>query len=224
MAVVKRRPVPTTKDKETEVKIVEGQGENLDGIPIKRGSFIAQLKQEQEKNKLEKEVEDNMNKENMQEELMPVDNQREDKEEIRMDKIQESNKNYNLEMFQPALSVTTSRGGLQAVVMSVVNSNCGKRVTLSKELMDKLRNPTMVAVSFSKESIAIGEMLPNNNNRLTIKPSGKKGVIYSAGIVSEITDKYRLDFNNRTSITFSEVDFIEVEGSIIAIINAKKAN
>ncbi|MDZ4907311.1 hypothetical protein GNF64_16650 [Clostridium perfringens] len=92
---------------------------------------------------------------------------------------------------------------------------------MSKDLMDKLSNPNKVAMSFSEESIAIGITLPNNNNQLDIKVSGKKGVIYSAGIVSEITDKYRLDFSNRTSITFLEVEYIEADGSTIAIINAK---
>jgi len=137
---------------------------------------------------------------------------------------QESNNNYDLEMFQPALSKTTTRSNLTAGVMSVVNSKQSKRVMLSRELMDKLNNPAMVAISFSEECVAIGERLPNNNNQLIIKPRGKKGAIYSAGIVSEITDKYGLDFNNRTSITFSEVEFIEAYGSTIAIINAKQAN
>ncbi|KEI82846.1 hypothetical protein EXM30_04875 [Clostridium botulinum] len=88
--------------------------------------------------------------------------------------------------------------------------------------MDKLNNPTMVAMSFSEESIAIGKVLLNNNNQLAINKSGKKGAIYSAGIVSEITDKYRLNFNNRTSITFSEVEYIEADGCTIAIINIVK--
>lgn len=155
-------------------------------------------------------------------EIEELDN-REDKEVI-TDNIQETNKIYNLEMFQPASSKTISRSNLRAGVISIVNSNCGKRVTLSKELMDKLNNPTKVAMSFSEESIAVGITLPNNNNQLTIKPSGKKGVIYSAGIVSEITTKYGLDFNNRTSINFSEVDYIEANGKTIAIINAKQVN
>lgn len=211
MAVIKRRPVPRTKDKEIEVNIAERQEENLDGTQIKR----------ERKNKLEKDVEDNMNKENIQEELTTVDNQKENKEEIIIDNIPETNKNYNLERFQPASSKTTSRYNLTAGVMSVINSNCGKRVTLSKELMEKLNNPTKVVMSFSEESIAIGVTLPNNNNQLTIKPSGKKGIIYSAGIVSEITDMYGLNFSNKTSITFSQADYFEANGNIIAIINVK---
>lgn len=155
-------------------------------------------------------------------EIQEIDNQ-EYREQI-TDNNQESNNNYNLEMFQPALSKTITRSNLIAGVMSVVNSKSSKRIVLSKELMDKLNAPTKVAISFSEECIAIGRTLPNNNNQLIVKPIGKKGAIYSSGVVSEITDMYGLDFNNRTSITFSEVDYIEADVSTVAIINAKQIN
>lgn len=215
MAVIKRRPCPRTGD------FIKKEEKISQEIPRKRGSFIAQLEQEQEKNKLEKEVDDNMSNENIQEEITPLDNQKQNKEEIRIDNIQEPNKNYDLESFQPVTSKTTSRSNLIAGVMSVINSKSGKRVMLSKDLMDKLNNPNKVAMSFSEESIAIGITLPNNNNQLDIKVSGKKGVIYSAGIVSEITDKYGLDFSNRTSMTFLEVEYIEDDGCSIAIIKVR---
>lgn len=155
-------------------------------------------------------------------EIQEIDNK--EYKELITDNNQETNNNYNLEMFQPALSKTTTRSNQVVGVMSVINSKSSKRIVLSKELMDKLNNPTTVAISFSEECIAIGTTLPNNNNQLIVKPSGKKGAIYSAGIVSEIADKYGLDFNNRTSITFSAVDYIEADVSTIAIINAKQIN
>jgi len=202
MAVVKRRPVPKSSDLVKNEEII---GEQVSMKP--RISFREMLKERE-----------------MQSEASEHEEVQEMKKTKEVDNSQETNKTYNLEMFQPALSKTTSRSNLTGGVMSVVNSSRGKRVMLSKDLMDKLNNPTTVAISFSEECVAIGETLPNNNNQLIIKPRGKKGVIYSAGIVSEITDKYGLDFNNRTSITFSEVEFIEAYGSTIAIINAKQAS
>lgn len=208
MSVVKRKPVPRMN--EEQIKSLKKM------LDEERGREEMQSTEE-----YHEIVNEGVEYEEVQE-TEKFDNKEE--EEMIINKNQETNKTYNLAMFQPASSVTTSRSSLQAGVMSVINSNCGKRVTLSKDLMDKLNNPTMVSISFSEEGIAIGETLPNNNSRLNVKLSGKKGVIYSAGIVSEITDKFSLDFNNRTSITFSEVDFIEVYGSTIAIINTKKAN
>lgn len=204
MAVVKRRPLP---------KMNEEQREN----------FKKTLDEERRREQMHGQaVEKEMEHEEVQEvqEVDRLDNKEE--KEVITDNTQEINKNYNLEMFQPASSKTISRSNLKAGAMSVVNSNCGKRITISKEVMDKLNNPSEIAISFSDERIAVGEYLPNNNNQLTLKMVGKKGVIYSAGLVTEITEKYQLDFSNRTSITFSEVDYIEDNGSTIAIINAKQ--
>lgn len=209
MAVVKRKPCPKSSDLVKKEEVIGEEVSRKPRIPIneliKEEMMQSKVKEDEEA----KEVQ----------ELERLDN-REVKEVI-IDNIQETNKNYDLERFQPASSKTTIRSNSIAGVMSVVNSNCGKRVTLSKDLMDKLNNPNKVTMSFSQESIAIGVTLPNNNNQLTIKLSGKKGVIYSSGIVSEITDKYGLDFSNRTSVTFSEVEYIENEGCTIAIINAR---
>jgi hypothetical protein len=212
MAVVKRRPVPKSSDL---VKDKEVTGEKVSIEPkIPFGELLKERR-------MQSEVSEHEEVQEMQE-TEELDN-REEKEVI-IDNTQETNKTYDLEMFQPALSKTTSRSNSRAGVMSVVNSNCGKRVMLSKELMDRLNNPSKISMSFSEEYIAVGATLPNNNNQLTIKLREKKGVIYSVGIVSEITDKYGLDFSNRTSITFSEVDYIEVDGSIIAIMKTKQVN
>lgn len=202
MPVVKRRPVPKMNDEQTK-------------------NFEKMLEEERCREKIQVPKVYNQGTEKEIEEVEELDNR---EEEVITDNTLQDNKTYNLEMFQPATSKTISRSKLRAGVISVVNSSCGKRVILSRDLMDKLNNPTTVAMSFSEEKIAIGVTLPNNDNHLAIKPSGKKGSIYSSGIVLEITDRYRLNFNNRTSITFSEVNYIEVGGDIIAIINAKQVN
>jgi hypothetical protein len=209
MAVVKRKPCPRTSDLVKKEKVVSEE------VPRKPRTPIHELMKEK---RMQLEVSEHEKVQEVQE-TERLDN-REEKEVI-IDNTREINKNYNLEMFQPAASKTVSRSSLKVGIMSVVNSNGRKRVMLSKDLMDKLSNPTNVAMSFSEENIAIGVTLPNNNNQLTVKPSGKKGVIYSAGIVTEITDKYKLDFSNRTSIILSEVEYIENDGLTVAIINAR---
>ena len=73
-------------------------------------------------------------------------------------------------------------------------------------------------ISFADEKIAIGEQLPNNENYLKVNYSKTKGVIYSAGVVKEIVDKYDLDFSTRTSITFSEVKYVRYENHVVAIV------
>jgi len=53
---------------------------------------------------------------------------------------------------------------------------------------------------------------------INIKVLKSKGVIYSAGIVKEITDLYKLDFSNKTSITFFDVEYVKYEENVVAII------
>lgn len=84
-----------------------------------------------------------------------------------------------------------------------------------------MNNPKYISISLSRDSFAIGEELPNNNNLLNIKTDNGKAVIYSSELISEITDKYGLDFSNRTSITFSDVEYIQHNGFTIAIIKVK---
>lgn len=73
-------------------------------------------------------------------------------------------------------------------------------------------------MSFTEGKIAIGEQLPNNENYINIKLSKPKESIYSVGIVKEITDMYQLDFSSRISITFLDVEYIDYEECVVAVV------
>ena len=208
MAVIKRRPAPKSTDnkgrkpkdaeKEYQNNEIEISREEMEGMEQEILQQQEEFNQESEKDLIE-EIED---------EVMINTNQ---------DKVIE----YSLEDFKSSTSKTIPKITTEAGAMSVINSKNGKRVPFSKDVMNELNNPESVSISFSDESLAVAERLPNNNNQLKVKNIGNKGVIYSAGLVSEITDKYGLDFSNRTSITFSEVNYIENNGCTVAIIKIK---
>ena len=128
----------------------------------------------------------------------------------------------DLNQFKASESKTVNRNNNGEGIMSVVNAKTGKRITLSRQLMDKLNNPEKIVISFNDNKIAI--QLPNNVNCLSIKHYKSKGILYSAGIVNEITCKYNLDFSNKTSITFSDVEYITYEKDIVAIITVDNNN
>ena len=73
-------------------------------------------------------------------------------------------------------------------------------------------------MSFTEGKIAIGEQLPNNENYINIKLSKSKESIYSVGIVKERTDMYQLDFSSRISITFLDVEYIDYEECVVAVV------
>ena len=105
--------------------------------------------------------------------------------------------------------------------MSIVSAKTGKRIVISKEIMEKLNKPERIVMSFAEDKIAIGEQLPNNDNYINIKVLKSKGVVYSSGIVKEITDLYELDFSNKTSITFLDVEYVKYEENVVAIITVE---
>lgn len=216
--VIKRRPVPTTKDIEARKNLSEKENQTMQKeIVRKPRKTIMQIMQE-EREMMEQE---RLQQEKYNQQVEDCELMEEVKEEMIISNNQDALQEYNLENFIASTSKTISKTSTEAGVMSVINSKNSRRITLDKDLMSELSNPEMISISFSDDSIAIAEKLPNNDNLLKVRKSGGKGVIYSAGLVSEITNKYMLDFSNRTSITFSDVEYIQLNGFTIAIIKVK---
>lgn len=213
MAVVKRRPVPTSKDIESRDNSLEKVNQTIqEGVKRKPRKTIEEIMQENreaiEKIRLEREIYSQEEGEELSEEANINGNQ---------DTMQE----YDLRKFTASTSKTISKTSTEAGAMSVINSKNCKRIVLASDVIYKLNNPKTISISFSDDSLAIAERLPNNDNLLKLKSSGKKEVIYSSGLVSEITDKYGLDFSNRVSITFSEVNYVKCNGYTVAIIKIR---
>ncbi len=216
--VIKRRPVPTTKDIEARKNLSEKENQTMQKeIVRKPRKTIMQIMQE-EREKMEQE---RLQQEKYNQQVEDCELMEEVKEEMIISNNQDALQEYNLEKFIASTSKTISKTSTEAGVMSVINSKNSRRITLDKDVMSELSNPEMISISFSDDSMAIAEKLPNNDNLLKVRKSGGKGVIYSAGLVSEITNKYMLDFSNRTSITFSDVEYIQHNGFTIAIIKVK---
>lgn len=131
-------------------------------------------------------------------------------------------KRYDFNSFQPSEAKQIQNSLREEGVISVVsNKNC-KRVSISKKLAEQLRKPKEVVISYSNDKIVIGTTLPNNSNYFNVKYVGNKGIIYSSELVKEIEARYGLDFSNRTSITFSEVEYAKYEVYKVAIITMKE--
>lgn len=207
MAVIRRRPAPkSTDNKGTKQKDEEKKPVN-NPIEIDREET-----EEMEQERLQQEEHNQESEKELIEEK---------EEEVMINGNQDIISEHNLEDFTASRSKTIPKVSTEAGAMSVINSKNGKRVTLSKDVMNRLNNTEMISISFSDDSLAIAERLPNNNNQLKVKCSGNKGVVYSAGLVSEITDKYELDFSDKVSTTFKEVNYVESNGYTVAIIKIR---
>ena len=125
-----------------------------------------------------------------------------------------------LETFIPSHSKGVTKKSTGGGI-SVVNAKTGKRVSVSKTIVDYVGVKDKIQFAFSDNEIAIGKDLPNNDNHFTIKMSKGKGNVYSTGLVLEITELYDLDFKDKTSITFDDIQYQNVQGTNIAIIKIK---
>jgi len=107
-----------------------------------------------------------------------------------------------------------SAKGVCTVISSQKN---GKRVTLSKEIMELLNNPASIEIGFTKDGIVVATELPENGEEFSLGKIGNKGVIYSSQLVEEITELFHLDFQDRVSITFTEAEEVNDESDNLII-------
>lgn len=130
-------------------------------------------------------------------------------------------KESTLEAFIPSISRAVSTKSTRGGGVSVVNAKTGKRVSINKKIMDYLKIEDKIQFAFSDDEIAIGKELPNNKNYFNIKMSKGTGIVYCSELVFEITDLYDLDFSDRTSITFDNIQYQSIQGVNVVIVKVR---
>lgn len=120
---------------------------------------------------------------------------------------------------------STSHGKASYPSLSIVNSsNNGKRMSFSKGLIEGLRNPKQIQFLTSKADddwfLIIGENLKAKKT-FKFSPANPQ-VIYCGSYIQSITAEFDLDFNNRTSMTFSDIEINEYNGKPAAYVAMKK--
>lgn len=125
-----------------------------------------------------------------------------------------------LEEFIPAISKCKGRNSNKGSI-SIVNAKTGKRITINKSILDKIGVKDKLQFAFSDDEITISKELPNNENYFKVKVSNNKGNVYSSELVLEITELYTFDFNNKTSITFDDIKYSNINGIDVAMIKVK---
>lgn len=111
---------------------------------------------------------------------------------------------------------TSNKGGF-----SVIKSKAGNRVTIAKQGYEHLGKPKTLQFAFSNTSVIIGANLPNNDNGFNVKDSNGKAIVYSTPLVTEIAEAFELDFDNRTSMTFGDIQYTNSEDSPVIIVKIK---
>ncbi|MCM3625640.1 hypothetical protein M4D70_26085 [Brevibacillus borstelensis] len=124
--------------------------------------------------------------------------------------------------FSPSSSNGASHRTAGAGVISIIKTTKnGNRITLASEVNQEIGEPERVQIAFTEREIAIAEELPNNDNYFMVKKQKSKGVIYSASLVKEITERFGLDFSDKVSITFHKVRYVQSGQKPVAIITVE---
>jgi hypothetical protein len=125
---------------------------------------------------------------------------------------------FDVSQLTPSACSLKERAAGKAGVMSIVHSKNGMRVALSKELMQRLGHPKSVQIGYLDGQIAISSHLGDAFTSYPLCQSSTKGIIYRGELVKEMTDRFQLDFRERTSITFTDASYKKKGNSVIALI------
>lgn len=121
-------------------------------------------------------------------------------------------------LMRATIPVIAKSGG--KFTIGIVNNANGKRITLCKALVEYLGVDDKVCAMPAAEArkLVLGKSLPFQNAvELTLHGEGKK-TAYVASFVEVVTELFSLDFSTRTSCTFGDVTFDELEGVPVAIV------
>ena len=116
---------------------------------------------------------------------------------------------------------TSSRGIMS---FSLVNSEGnGKRFTMTKSLITAIdvdKHVEIIPISEEGTLLAAKKLPFDNAIKNTLKPKGEGRLVYSASIVSLLTESFNLDFKNHVSMSFQNIRIDKLpDGSPLAIIN-----
>lgn len=114
------------------------------------------------------------------------------------------------------IRATSNKGGF-----SVVKAQSGNRVTIVKQGYEHLGKPNTLQFAFTDTSVIIGANLPNNDNDFNVKDSNGKAIVYSTPLATEIAEAFELDFDNRTFMTFGDIQYTNSEDLPVIIVKIK---
>lgn len=133
---------------------------------------------------------------------------------------------YESERFEAPATQKGQRGSKRdsPVLLTVVHTKRnGMRIAISPMVMTQLGSPETIQVAMGEDGIALAAYLPDNQTSFEVKKMGNKAVIYCAPLVREVTEIFDLDFSDRTSISFSEISYMQtVEGHRIAFFQLRE--
>lgn len=118
-----------------------------------------------------------------------------------------------LDIHTPKAKDNTSSGNRNGGITFVYHTN-GKRIVLSKRILELLQDPERVSISYSDQYLFLAPERDEHSGYTLKKMSGQK-VIYNAPLIKELLEHFGIDCSGNVCITFSDVE--ETDGDLIAL-------
>lgn len=114
-------------------------------------------------------------------------------------------------------SLQSKRGGVYSVNIVCAQDN-RKSITLSKKLADKLGLTTGVYITvYANDGLIALSPVSIDENALSCSFSNTNDrIIYNASLVRFLVTTFELDYNDRTSLSFRNIEFASVSGIPVA--------
>lgn len=126
--------------------------------------------------------------------------------------------NLALEKINLEKPIITREGG----VITIVNtSKNGKRIHLSRRLVEELSLVNTCHIGVTNDSLVISNEEIENSMEVFVRKMGKKSVVYSSSFIDFITKKFKLNFNSKSCITFKDFEKVEIEKTKAFIIKIR---
>ncbi|RTE02759.1 hypothetical protein [Paenibacillus whitsoniae] len=122
--------------------------------------------------------------------------------------------------FRPVLSKPTKKtAGGDAMFTIVKTLRNGNRIVFAAEIIQKIGSPKCVELAFTDNGIAVKGCESSRPESFRLNEIGKKQGIYCKDLVEEIAEVFKLDFSQRTSISFDEVTYLsDGSGKIASVV------
>jgi hypothetical protein len=112
------------------------------------------------------------------------------------------------------------RNGFEPGVVTIISAKTsGSKVILSGRLISELEYPKWISISYLSEMLIIKACDEATDNGFKLKKYGSKYALYSVALVKEMTERLKLNYNEKVSVTLSKVNYCMEDDKYLAVIS-----
>lgn len=106
-----------------------------------------------------------------------------------------------------------ARGGL-----SIVKASTGQRISLCRDIWEHLDLTHRLQFRVSQDYLLVSPVIDENDMIWNLPDNAEKAILYRAGLVNSLAESYQLDFNDKSSLSFTKYQKKYYQGYPVVLI------